>query len=51
MSIVCEVDSSKMRDTSSLEYEEHHDNLYNLTLTSKAQTVERSRSRAAVFGS
>ncbi|TNV85257.1 hypothetical protein FGO68_gene13347 [Halteria grandinella] len=42
-----------MRDTSSLEYEEHHDNLYNFTLTSKAQTVERSgsRSRAAVFGS
>jgi hypothetical protein len=34
-----------MRDTSSLEYDEHHDNnLYSLTLSSKA--VERSGSRA-----
>jgi hypothetical protein len=35
-----------MRDTSSIENEEHHDNLYNLTLSSKAQTIERSNSRS-----
>jgi hypothetical protein len=36
-SLVCEVDSSKMReDTSSLEYDDQHqENLYNLTLSSK----------------
>lgn len=47
--IVCEVDSSK-RDTSSLEYDDHHhENLYNLTLSSKIQTaggIEQSGSRS-----
>lgn len=52
--LVCEVDSSKMKDTSSLEYDDHNDNnLYNLTLSSKVHTVgERSGSRSrAMLGS
>jgi len=49
--LVCEVDSSKMREeTSSLEYDDHHhENLYNLTLSSKIQTaggIEQSGSRS-----
>lgn len=36
-----------MRDTSSLEYDDPHDNnLYNLTLSSKVNTIELSGSRS-----